>query len=388
MKKQFYILIFLAGVFTFYSCKTANKLYNKGDYDGAVELAVKKLQKKPNDSELKSLLQDAYRYAVNEKENTIAYLSQSTNELKWEKMYAEYASLQKMYTAIHRSPEAGAIVNTADYSSYLDTYGEKAAEVRLQRGVRLMDNNDRNSFKNAYYEFQSAHGFTPTADLKNKMDEAYAAAVIRVVILPSDQIGYGNNYSYNAGYQHVNYQMRNFEDEIARNLQYNTGNSFVKMYPMYEAGNRNIQPDHLLDMGFTHFNIGQVYDERSSRQVSKKVVVKEIVVKPDSIVKEYATVYATITTTRRTLVSEGNYRMTIRTADGRWLWSDNLRGHHRWQTSFATYTGDARALSESDHHELNNRESHPPQEDRVIRKILDDIGNDVHYRIRSFYSRY
>jgi hypothetical protein len=388
MKKQFYIAIFLLGAFSFYSCKTANKLYNKGDYDGAVELAVKKLHKKPNDAELRSLLQEAYTYAVNEKENTIVNLSQSNTELKWEKMYAEYASLQKMYTAIHRSPEAGAVVNAADYSSYMSTYAEKAAEVRLQRGLRLMDNNDRNSFKNAYCEFQAAHNFTPTADIQNKMNEAYDAAVIRVVILPSDQVGYGNNYGYNAGYQRVNYQMQNFEDEIARNLQYNTGSAFVKMYPMYEARNRNIQPDHLLDMGFTNFNIGQVYDERSSRQVSKRVVVKEIVVKPDSIVREYATVYATITTTRRTLVSEGNYRMTIRTADGRWLWSDNIRGDHRWQTSFATYTGDARALSESDQSELNNRECYPPSEDQIIRQILSDIGNDVHYRIRNFYSRY
>jgi hypothetical protein len=388
MKKQFYILIFLLPVFAFYSCKTANKLYNKGDYDGAVELAVKKLNKKPNDTEVKSLLQDAYRYAVNEKENAISNLSQSNNDLKWEKIYSEYASLQKMYTAINRSPEANAVVNAADYSSYLDTYGEKAADARVARGVRLMDNNDRNSFKNAFYEFQAAYKFRPTNDIKNKMDEAYDAAVIRVVILPSDQIGYGNSYGYNAGYQHVNYQMQNFEDDVARNLQYNTGNSFVKMYPMYEARNRNIQPDHLLDMGFTNFNLGRVYDERSSRQVSKRVVVKEIVVKPDSIVKEYATVYATITTTRRTLISEGNYRITIRTADGRWLWSDNIRGDHRWQTSFATYTGDARALSDSDQSELNNRECYAPGEDEIIRKILADIGNDVQYRIRNFYSRY
>lgn len=388
MKRQFYLLSFLFSLFVFYSCKTANKLYNKGDYDGAVELAVKKLNKKPNDAQVQSLLRDAYRYAVNEKENAISGLLQSNNELKWERIYNEYALLQKMYTAINRSPEARAVVNAADYSSYLDTYAEKAADVRLERGVRLMDGNNRNSFKNAFYEFQAAHKFRPTNDIKNKMDEAYDAAVIRVVILPSDQIGYGNSYGYNAGYRHVNYQMRNFEDDVARNLQYNTGSAFVKMYPMHEARSRDIQPDHLLDMGFTHFNLGQVYDQTTSRQVSKKVVVKETVIKPDSVVKEYATVYATITTTRRILVSEGNYRITIRTADGRWLWNDNIRGDHRWQTVFSTYTGDARALSDADQNELNNRENHPPREEEVIRAILNDIGNDVHYRIRNFYSRY
>jgi hypothetical protein len=70
------------------------------------------------------------------------------------------------------------------------------------------------------------------------------------------------------------------------------------------------------------------------------------------------------------------------------LWSDNIHGNHRWQTSFATYTGDARALSPADQQEINNHQSYPPGEDEIMRAILNDIGNNVHYRIRNFYSRY
>jgi predicted transcriptional regulator YdeE len=58
-------------------CKTASKLYDKGNYDEAVALAVKKLQKKPDD-EMRALLQSAYQYAVNDHETRIHQLSSNT----------------------------------------------------------------------------------------------------------------------------------------------------------------------------------------------------------------------------------------------------------------------------------------------------------------------
>ena len=60
-----------------------------------LQLAVKKLQKKPDD-EMRALLQSAYQYAVNDHETRIHQLSDNTNDLKWEWIYSEYASLQKL----------------------------------------------------------------------------------------------------------------------------------------------------------------------------------------------------------------------------------------------------------------------------------------------------
>ena len=63
--KKIYIL-FLSTVVGIWmvSCKSASKLYQKGNYDDAVQVAAKKLQKDPNDAKLRSIVQDAYRYAV------------------------------------------------------------------------------------------------------------------------------------------------------------------------------------------------------------------------------------------------------------------------------------------------------------------------------------
>src|SRR5574339_1121664 len=99
--RKIYTLISIAVFLFAVSCKTASKLYDKGNYDQAVELAVKKLQKKPDD-EMRALLRSAYQYAVNDHENRIHQLSDNTNDLKWEWIHAEYSSLQRLYEAIHR----------------------------------------------------------------------------------------------------------------------------------------------------------------------------------------------------------------------------------------------------------------------------------------------
>jgi hypothetical protein len=142
-------------------------------------------------------------------------------------------------------------------------------------------------------------------------------------------------------------------------------------------------------MNLGRIRIGQPYDERKRRQVSKEVVVKEIVYKQDSVVKQYGTVKATITSTKRTLLSEGELYLSLRDPKGRSLWSDRFNGQHRWQTEFATYTGDERALSESDKALLNrNSNANAPREEEIMEELYRQIQSDLSYRLRNYFSRF
>jgi hypothetical protein len=142
-------------------------------------------------------------------------------------------------------------------------------------------------------------------------------------------------------------------------------------------------------MNLGRIRIGQPYDERSQRQVSKEVVVKEIIYKADSIVKQYGTVKATITRTKRTLLSEGELYLTLRDPKGRTLWNDRFNGQHRWQTEFATYNGDERALSESDKTLLNKNSNHnAPREEEIMGELYRQIQSDLAYRLRNYFSRF
>lgn len=381
--RKIYQLIGIAGFYLLIAgCKSASKLYDKGNYDEAVELAVKKIQKNPDDREMKNLLQNAYRYAVNDHETRIRQLSENTNELKWESVYNEYASLQKLYEAVRRSPVASRVVHAADYSSYLNTYADKAADMRYQRGLQWMEKNDKQSYRYAYNEFNIALRYRPADfSLQEKRDEALRLATVHVVVMPMD------NYYYRFSVYHDN-GFRNFENDLLQQLKYNTGSQFVKFYSDWEARNRGIQPDQLIDVRFSTLNLGRSRDENSVREVSKDVVVKEIVYRPDSVVKEYKKVYAKVITTKRTQQSEGNLQINIRDADGHRLWSDYVRGDHCWTTEFVTFTGDERALSDSDKNLVNRQRQSPPREDEIIRHIVNDINNNLLSGIRNYYSRF
>lgn len=379
MRKIYSLVSFIVFVFLIAGCKTAAKLYDKGNYDEAVELAVKKLQKKPDD-EMRSLLQSAYQYAVNDHETRIHQLSDNTNELKWEWIYNEYASLQRLYEAIHRSPEALAVVRPADYSSYLNTYADKAASTRFDRGMQWMDKNDKMSFRNAYAEFEMALQYRPgDLTILDRKNEAFQLAVINVVVVPMESHRYRYS-SYN------DYGVGNFEADLLRQLQYNNGNRFVKFYSSWDANSQHIQADQFIDFRFRTLDLGRTRDENSTREVSKEIVVKETVYRPDSVVKEYKKVVAKIKTTRRTMNSEGNLQINVRDASGRWLWSDDLRGNHNWYTEFATYTGDERALSDDDKQLVNRRQEYPPHEDEILRCIMNEINTNMLSRVRNYYS--
>ena len=380
MRKIYPLISLIAFVLIVASCKTASKLYDKGSYDEAVVLAVKKLQKKPDD-EMRALLQSAYRYAVNDHETRIHQFSNNTNDLKWEWIYAEYSSLQRLYEAINRSPEALSIVNPTDYSSYLNTYADRAADTRFQRGMMWMDKNDKLSFRNAYHEFEAALQYRPgELTFIERRNEAYENAVINVVVMPMEN----NRYRFSS---YNNYDITHFEDDLLHQLQYNTGNQFVKFCSSWDASSRNIRPDQFVDFRFSTFDFGRTRDERSTREVSKDIVVKETVYRPDSVVKEYKKVFAKITTTKRTMFSEGNLQINVRDESGRWLWSDNIRGDHNWFTEFSTYTGDERALTESDKQLVNRRQDYPPREDEITRCIINEINSNMSGRVRNYFSR-
>jgi len=375
---KFYLLLIAASLYLF-SCKSASKSYNKGDYADAIELGVKKLQKDPYDAETKEIIQSSYNYAVNERENQVRILSNSNEDDRYAKIYNEYLHLQDLYQTIHAYPIPARLIKTKDYSEFVQTYRNKAAEVHIERADLWVKEGTKKAYREAYNELNAAMRYRPNdISLKRRKDSTYLEALTKVLVVPMR----------NGGYQYTSsQQIQNFQNDILRTLAYNMNNSFVKFYSDWEARNKSIEPDQVLELNLSRIAIGQPYDNKSSREVSKEVVVKEIVYKPDSVVKQYGTVKARITTTQRTLVSEGDLMITIREPKGSIVWDDRFTGEHRWKTEFSTYTGDERALSDKDKSLLNNNENNMPRQEQIMEELFKQIQNDLSYRLRNYYSR-
>mgnify|MGYP002398108018 CR=1 FL=1 len=385
MKTKFYTIIFTAVIpVVFFSCKSASKLYQQGNYDEAVELAAKKLQKKPSDADLIQVIQSAYQYAVNDHESRIRTDAASSSELKYEWMYNEYAALQRLYDAIYHSPGVFEIVHPTDYSSSLITYAGKAGDVYYQRGLNRMDNGDKQSYRDAYYNFEKALFYRPgDAEISSLKQEAFEYAVTNVVVLPVED--YNNGFRFSS---YTGQAASDFGNTLVRNLQYNTSNIFVRFYSSLEARSKNIIPDQVIDLHLNTVNLGRMTDNSKTREVTKEVVVKETVYRKDSVIKEYGKVKARITTTTRSLYADGSLQVSIRNGNGQWLWSDNIVGDYRWSTVFSTYTGDERALGEEDKKQVNTRPLYPPSDNDIMQCIAKDIQNNLYAKLRDYYNRY
>lgn len=381
MKSKLYTLLLSSFMLMLAGCKTASKLYQKGNYDEAVVLAVKELQKNPGDPQKIALLQSAYSYAVEDHERKISNYLSGTNELKWEWAYYQYADLQNLYHAIRKAPQVYEIVQPTDYSSLAFIYAEKAAAVRMNRGLRWLQNGDKTSAKTAYREFQSAARFRPgDFEIETLLAEAYDLAVTRVVIMPVHQSGFI--------FSSYNYEMQQLSDDLLRNLKYGNRNEFVQYYSFPEANSRGIQPDQIIEMQFANFNIGRFHDHKTTREVATRVIVKEIVHRPDSVEKVYGTVKAKITTTIRSLSSDGRLGIRIINPDGARIWSENIGASHTWTTRFSSYTGDERALSEEDKKLVSRGIETAPHEQEIISILRNQIYNDLLSRLKNFYTRY
>ncbi|MFY0255768.1 hypothetical protein ACDQ55_17640 [Chitinophaga sp. 30R24] len=353
-------------------CKSGEKLYNKGKYDEAVTTFVKKLQRKPQDANANRLLPDAYKLAQREREDKVNEYLRSNNPLKWEYVRNEYKALQNLYTSIHNSPAALQLVQPKDYRNAITGAQENAAEVRYDRGIALLDKGDKASARAAYDEFGTALKLIPDyRDAQQLRDQAFQMAVIRVIV--SDIEVRSPYYQFSAD---------QFRDYLVRGLQQRNINPFVQFYDERVASTENIHPDEYIALRFFDFVVGQTYENRTQRDVSKDIVAGTT---KDSTGKEtntYKTVKATLYITQKTVVSKGllDYQITD-TNNGQLLRSDRIPGSYTWQNQYGTFKGDERALSDEDKRLMGGRDVAPPPPTDLFmeftRPIYDVLTRDL-----------
>ncbi|MGZ3951004.1 MAG: hypothetical protein ACXVBZ_06385, partial [Flavisolibacter sp.] len=201
---KLYPLFAAASLVFLFSCKSASKSYQKGDYTDAIERGVKKLQKDPSDYETRDLVQKSYTYTVNEYEDQIRILSNSKNDSRYDRIYQEYVALQNLYNTIHQYPEAAKVIKARDYSEDVETYRDKAAEVHVQNAERWMKEGTKEAYRQAYKEYATAANYRPEDfDLRKQRDTAYNHAVLKVLLTPIQNLG---GYQYSSSYQLQNFQ--------------------------------------------------------------------------------------------------------------------------------------------------------------------------------------
>jgi hypothetical protein len=380
MKQIFYAIALLL-VFT--ACKTTKDYVSRSSEDRTLFDIVKTLNKHSNDEDAAKALPLVYAQVQQHHLKKINTYKNYREITRWDKIIEEYSALQKMYDAISNSGTAGNLVTAVSYQNYLYDAKQQAAEDYYQLAATLLQSDTREDAKKAYTYFKKLDKYV--AGYKNaraKMDEAYEAAVINVVINPVQY----NLFFFNTGWGNTGYNYSNeyFQQTLVRELGGPSSNRYpARFYTHWEARRENVQPNWVVDLTLRNMDIPYPTTYNSTRNVSKQIEAGR-----DTSGKIiYQTVYATLNTSRQSFTARGEMEVNITDASSRKNISYNIyRDDYTWQQQYATYTGDSRALSNSDWALVNNNRNNPqPRKEEVLnelyRKIYPQVKNRIGYEV-------
>ncbi|TCC93588.1 hypothetical protein EZ428_02120 [Pedobacter frigiditerrae] len=358
-------------------CTTGKNALQKGNYDQSVFKSVDRLKSSPKNAEAMYVLPIAYDLALKEHLRKIDEAKVSSDVLRWETILAHYQKINQLSDEVNGSPVAlGLIPNPQKYINEVEDSKYKAAEVRYTLGVNQMNENNRVSAKNAYFNFEKAQYFYPSyRDVKNKMDDAYWAAVVKVVVQP---------VKVNSGY----YQLSNqyFQQQVSDFISSYQQNRFVIFYSEQQANSQKITPDQVLRLSFDDFIVGQTYVKERVEKLKKDSV---LISDSRANGKVYGTVKATLSIFNKQVSSSGLLAMTIIDyPSNKIIRQQRLPGTYVWQDNWATYKGDERALTSQQLQMTKRRELLPPAPASLFVEFTKPIYAQLVDEISYFYNKY
>ena len=140
------------------SCGTPKNQFQKGNYDAAIEKAVKKLLKHPDNRDDIELLERSYKLANEQDLEDIKYLTMEGKPENWDKILQHYLALKHRQEMVRpvlplRLGNRTIDFERKDYDKEIVEAQHKAAEYFFAHGQKLMQNGDKNSYRKAYEEF-------------------------------------------------------------------------------------------------------------------------------------------------------------------------------------------------------------------------------------------
>ena len=180
---------YLAILIFFTACSSSTKMLEKGDYDGAIEKSIKKLLKDPSSNEDAVTLDKAYRLANERDLNRIKLLRSENKPENWETIYKTYVLLDNRQQKVKRVLPLNIGHKTVnyqmkDFTSEIVEAKENAADYFYENGNRLMNQEIKQSYREAYYNYIKAkeYGGSKYTDIEQKIDDALYYGTSRVLV--------------------------------------------------------------------------------------------------------------------------------------------------------------------------------------------------------------
>jgi hypothetical protein len=183
------IIFFLISAILISSCGGTKKQLQKGNYDAVINKSVKKLIKNPNSEDDARLLDKAYKLANERDLERIKYLKMENNPNNWDEVFVSYENLKgrqaRVRTVLPLNFDGNSISYTfIDYDAEIVQAKRKAAEYYYINGKKLLQNPDKNSHREAYFQLSKAQQYSGDSypDLNKLITQAQLLGVSRVLV--------------------------------------------------------------------------------------------------------------------------------------------------------------------------------------------------------------
>jgi hypothetical protein len=178
----FLLTIILSG------CGSSKKQLQKGNYDAAIDKAVKQLRKDPSDEKQIDILTQSYNTANAQNNERIRFLKMEGRPDSWDEIYLVYKALydrQSLVRTVTPLNSNGRSVDFpfVDYMPEMISAKRKAADFYYAHGNELMKTGTKETYRQAYNEFVRAKEYIGDYEgIDSKIQESKYQGMSRVFV--------------------------------------------------------------------------------------------------------------------------------------------------------------------------------------------------------------
>jgi predicted transcriptional regulator YdeE len=169
-------------------CGSSKKQLEKGNYDAAIQKAVKDLRKDPKDTKQIDILSQAYKIANEQDNERVRVLKMEGKPNSWDEIYLVYKALNDRQTLVRTVTPLNMNGRSVDFA-YVDYVPDmvsakrKAADFYYAHGDELMKSGLKESYRQAFAEYVRAKEYVGDYEgIDNKIRDAKLRGMSTVLI--------------------------------------------------------------------------------------------------------------------------------------------------------------------------------------------------------------
>lgn len=183
------IVYFLIMALILSACGSSKKMLEKGNYDAAIQRAVKKIRKDPDSPKDIEALDRAYKVINQQDQERVTFLEREDNPNNYEEVFGIYSRMKNRQSLVRTVTPMNLNGRSIDYP-YVDydakiiSAKRKAAEYFYNSGKNLMKTGTKEAYRQAYQDMTRAQDYSGGmySDLEPLIEEARFKGISRVFV--------------------------------------------------------------------------------------------------------------------------------------------------------------------------------------------------------------